>query len=85
MPSFFGTNIKIYAIPWYRQCDLARLYNVSPNAIRCSVGRIKNALVNLQDEGIFDFKRYIKRLKSIEYKFLEKICKYSRKILKFII
>lgn len=37
-------NLNVNQVQEYRQCDLARQYNVSANAIRCSVGRITNAL-----------------------------------------
>ena len=57
-------NLNVNQKQIYRQCDFARLYNVSPNAIRCSVGRIRTALVNLQDEGILDLKEILKDYKS---------------------
>lgn len=59
-------NLNVNQEQIYRQCDLAKLYNVSPNAIRCSVGRIRNALVNLQDEGILALKGILKDSKSIK-------------------
>ena len=45
-------NLNVNQVQEYRQCDLARQYNVSANAIRCSVGRITNALANLKDNRI---------------------------------
>ncbi len=49
-------NLNVNQEKTYRQCDLARLYNVLANAIRCSVGRIRNALVNLRDERMVELK-----------------------------
>lgn len=43
----------------YGLSEIARMYNVTPNAIRCSVGRIRNALVNLQDERILALKEIL--------------------------
>ena len=57
-------NLNVNQEQIYRQCDLARLYDVSPNAIRCSVGRIRNALVNLQDENILILKEILNGIKN---------------------
>lgn len=57
-------NLKKNQQNTYRLIDIARIYNVTPNAIRCSVGRIRNALVNLQDEEILDLKEILKDCKS---------------------
>ena len=57
-------NLNVNQEQTYRQCDLARLYNVSSNAIRCSVGRIRNALVNLRDERMVVLKDILEDYKN---------------------
>lgn len=52
-------NLKKNQQNTYGLTDLARLYNVTPNAIRCSVGRIRNALVNMQDKKILVLKEIL--------------------------
>lgn len=52
-------NLKQNQQNTYGLTDIARLQNVTPNAIRCSIGRIRNALVNMQDEKILVLKEIL--------------------------
>lgn len=52
-------NLKKNQQNTYGLTDVSRLHNVTPNAIRCSIGRIRNALVNLQDEKILAIKEIL--------------------------
>lgn len=56
-------NLKKNQQNTYGLTDIARLHNVTPNAIRCSVGRIRNALVNLQDERNLILKELLDEIK----------------------
>lgn len=52
-------NLKQNQRNTYGLTDIARLQNVTPNAIRCSGGRIRNALVNMQNEKILVLKEIL--------------------------
>ena len=52
-------NLKKNQQNTYGLTDVSRLHNVTPHAIRCSIGRIRNALVNLQDEKILAIKEIL--------------------------
>lgn len=52
-------NLKQNQQNTYGLTDIARLQNVTLNAIRCSIGRIRNALVNMQDEKILVLKEIL--------------------------
>jgi hypothetical protein len=57
-------NLKINQQNTYRLCDLARKCNVSPNAIRCSVGRVRNSLVNLVDNKILKLQEILNEFRN---------------------
>ncbi len=43
----------------YRQCDLAKKYNCSSNAIRLSVNRIRSKLISTKDEDLLTLKQIV--------------------------
>lgn len=43
----------------YRLCDMARYYNCTPGNIRCSMGRIRNKLINSSQENIVIMKNIL--------------------------
>lgn len=44
----------------YRLCDMARYYNCTSSNIRSSIGRIRNSLVNTNEENILIMKNILK-------------------------
>ena len=43
----------------YRQCDLARKFNCSSNAIRLSVNRVRSKLISTNDEDLHILKKIV--------------------------
>ena len=50
----------------YRLCDLSKLFERTPNAISGSLGRIRCALVRINDERILELKEIVDEFKEKE-------------------
>lgn len=48
----------------YRLCDMARYYNCTPGCVRVSINRIRNSLINTNEENITIMKNILEKYHS---------------------